>query len=351
MSSYDPFNRPPSGGGGGGGPRGPRGPSRDPMEELTRNFKNKGGSFFSMGLILLVIVGVMSSFYTIDAGHKGVVLRFGEHIDTTGPGLHFKIPFGVDTVEDVAVERQQKMEFGFRTAAAGVQSTLRRDGETVAESDMLTGDLNVAKVEWIIQFIIDTPEKYLFKFRDIETTLRLMAEATMRSVTGDYSFDEVITDRREEVERKAKELLIALNKLYDTGITIQQLKLRDVNASIVEVQDALRDVESAKQERERMKKQAMAAYNKVVPRARGEAKEAIEKAKAYAVERVNRAVGEADRFKQLHEAYRRAPEVTRTRLYIEAMDNVLPKAKRKVVVDSKTKGLLPLLHLNEGGIK
>ena len=107
MSSYDPFSKPP-GGGGGGGPRGPRGPSRDPMEELTRNFKNKGGSFFSMGLILLVIVGVMSSFYTIDAGHKGVVLRFGEHIDTTGPGLHFKIPFGVDTVEDVAVERQQK---------------------------------------------------------------------------------------------------------------------------------------------------------------------------------------------------------------------------------------------------
>ena len=304
-----------------------------------------------MALILLAIVGVTSSFYTIDAGHKGVVLRFGEHIDTTGPGLHFKIPFGVDTVEDVAVERQQKMEFGFRTAAAGVQSTLRRDGETQAESDMLTGDLNVAKVEWIIQFVIDTPEKYLFKFRDIETTLRLMAEATMRSVTGDYSFDEVITDRREEVERKAKELLIALNKLYDTGITIQQLKLRDVNASTVEVQEALRDVESAKQERERMKKQAMAAYNKVVPRARGEAKEAIEKAKAYAVERVNRAVGEADRFKQLHAAYRRAPDVTRTRLYIEAMDDVLPKAKRKVVVDSKTKGLLPLLHLNEGGIK
>ena len=347
MSSYDPFNRPPSGGGGGG----PRRPSRDPVEELTRNFKNKGGSFFTMALILLAIVGVTSSFYTIDAGHKGVVLRFGEHIDTTGPGLHFKIPFGVDTVEDVAVERQQKMEFGFRTAAAGVQSTLRRDGETQAESDMLTGDLNVAKVEWIIQFVIDTPEKYLFKFRDIETTLRLMAEATMRSVTGDYSFDEVITDRREEVERKAKELLIALNKLYDTGITIQQLKLRDVNASTVEVQEALRDVESAKQERERMKKQAMAAYNKVVPRARGEAKEAIEKAKAYAVERVNRAVGEADRFKQLHAAYRRAPDVTRTRLYIEAMDDVLPKAKRKVVVDSKTKGLLPLLHLNEGGIK
>ena len=154
MSSYDPFNKPPrSGGGGGGG--GPRRPSRDPMDELTRNFKNKGGSIFSMGLILTVIVGVMSSFYTVDAGHVGVVLRFGEHIETTGPGLHFKVPFGVDTVEDVAVERQQKMEFGFRTAAAGVQSTLRRDGETVAESDMLTGDLNVAKVEWIIQFVIN----------------------------------------------------------------------------------------------------------------------------------------------------------------------------------------------------
>ncbi|MBT6175689.1 MAG: FtsH protease activity modulator HflK [Deltaproteobacteria bacterium] len=348
MSSYDPFNKPSSGGGGGGGPRRP---TRDPVEELTRNFKNKGGSFLTMGLLLLGVVAVMSSFYTVDAGHVGVVLRFGEHIDTTKPGLHFKVPFGVDRVQDVAVERQQKMEFGFRTAAAGVQSTLRRDGETVAESDMLTGDLNVAKVEWIIQYVIKTPEKYLFQFRDIETTLRLMAEATMRSVTGDYSFDEVITDGREEVERRAKELLVDLNKRYDTGIDIQQLKLRDVNASIAEVQDALRDVESAKQERERMKKQAMAAYNKVVPRARGEAMETIERAKAYSIDRVNRAQGEANRFKALHEAYRRAPEVTRTRLYIESMDRVLPKAKRKVVVDSKTKGLLPLLHLNEGGIK
>jgi membrane protease subunit HflK len=178
-----------------------------------------------------------------------------------------------------------------------------------------------------------------------------MAEATMRSVTGDYSFDDVITDGREEVERRAKELLVDLNKRYDTGIDIQQLKLRDVNASIAEVIDALRDVESAKQERERMKKQAMAAYNKVVPRARGEAMETIERAKAYSIDRVNRAEGEANRFKALHEAYRRAPEVTRTRLYIESMDRVLPKAKRKVVVDSKTKGLLPLLHLNEGGIK
>ena len=341
MSSYDPFNNPPRSGG-------PQKSRPDPVEEIARNFKKKGGPILSMGLLLIGVVAVMSAFYTVDAGHVGVVLRFGKHIKTAEPGLHLKFPFGIDKVHDLAVERQHKMEFGFRTSAAGVQSTLRRDGETLAESDMLTGDLNVAKVEWIIQYVIKTPEKYLFQFRNIETTLRLMAEATMRSVTGDYSFDEVITDGREEVERKAKELLVDLNKRYDTGIDIQQLKLRDVNASIKEVQDALRDVESAKQERERMKKEALADYNKVIPRARGEAKEQIQQAQAYAVERVNRSLGEADRFKAIYAAYRRAPEVTRTRLYIEAMDAVLPKAKRKVVIDAKTKGLLPLLHLNEG---
>jgi membrane protease subunit HflK len=175
-----------------------------------------------------------------------------------------------------------------------------------------------------------------------------MAEATMRTVVGDYSFEELITGGREEVEIKAKELLVDLNRVYDTGIKIQQVKLRDVNASTDAVQAALREVESAKQERERMKKEALAEYNKVIPRAQGEAKEAIEKAKGYAIERVNVAKGDADRFKAMYGAYKRAPEVTRIRLYLEAMDEVMPKAKRKVIIDSNSKSVLPLLHLNEG---
>ena len=341
MSSYDPFNRPSS--------RPPVEPPRKPSpDDFTRNLKQKQGSIFSLALLALLAAGILSSYYQVQPGHEALVLRFGKWIDTTQPGLHFKIPFGVDEVIKLAVDRQQKMEFGFRTQSAGVQSEFRRDPETRAEADMLTGDLNVSKVEWIIQYVIEDPKKFEFYFRDIQSTLRLMAEATMRTTVGDYSFEELITGGREEVEREAKQKLVELNAVYDTGIKIQQVKLRDVNASTDAVQAALREVESAKQERERMKKEALAEYNKVVPRAQGEAKETIEKAKAYAIERVNRAKGEADRFKALQEAYARAPEVTRTRLYLEAMDDVMPKAKRKVIVDAKSKSVLPLLHLNEG---
>ena len=340
MSSYDPFNRP---------SRPPFEPPRkSPSDDFVRNFKQRQGSVFILALLALIGAGVLSSYYQVQPGHKALVLRFGKWIETTEPGLHFKIPFGVDQVIKLAVDRQQKMEFGFRTQSAGVQSEFRRDPETRAEADMLTGDLNVSKVEWIIQYVISEPKKYQFNFRDIESTLRLMAEATMRTIVGDYSFEEQITGGREEVEIKAKELLVDLNRVYDTGIKIQQVKLRDVNAATDAVQAALREVESAKQERERMKKEALAEYNKVVPRAQGEAKEAIEKAKAYAIERVNRAKGDADRFKSLYAAYARAPEVTRIRLYLEAMDDVMPKAKRKIIIDAKSKSVLPLLHLNDG---
>jgi membrane protease subunit HflK len=340
MSSYDPFNRP---------SKPPFEPPRKPSpDDFTRNLKQRQGSIFMLALLALLGAGVLSAYYQVEPGHKALVLRFGQWIETTGPGLHFKIPFGVDEVIKLAVDRQQKMEFGFRTQSAGVQSEFRRDPETRAEADMLTGDLNVSKVEWIIQYIIVEPKKFEFYFRDIESTLRLMAEATMRTVVGDYSFEELITGGREEVEIKAKELLVDLNRVYDTGIKIQQVKLRDVNASTDAVQAALREVESAKQERERMKKEALAEYNKVIPRAQGEAKEAIEKAKGYAIERVNVAKGDADRFKAMYGAYKRAPEITRTRLYLEAMDEVMPKAKRKVIIDSKSKSVLPLLHLNEG---
>ena len=168
----------------------------------------------------------------------------------------------------------------------------------------------------------------------------------MRTAVGDYSFDELMTESREEIARNAKEFLVTLNDRYDTGVTIVRLELNEVNAPD-SVKPALREVEEAKQERERMKNEALADYNRTIPKARGEAQQQIERAKGYAVERVNRAKGDAQRFKELQLAYRRAPDVTRTRLYLEAMDEVLPKAKKKVIVDSKAKGLLPLLHLNE----
>jgi len=302
--------------------------------------------FFGLFFALLVLVTVGTSYFQIEADSVGVVLRFGEHVQTQKPGLHFKLPFGIDQVLPVPVDRQLKMEFGFETVRAGIQSEFRRSRQSQAEAEMLTGDLNVGIVEWIVQYRIDSPEKFLFGFRDVDTTLRLMTEAAMRSVVGDHSIDELITSGRESIERDAMTQLRELNTLYDTGIRIVQLKLQDANVPDP-VKPALREVEEAKQERERRINEAQADYQKVIPAARGKADEAIAKAKGYAVERVNEALGDANRFKSLHTEYRKAPKVTRTRLYLESMNQILSKVKTKILVDSNASGVLPLLHLGK----
>ena len=300
-------------------------------------------------LIILVILGALAAstaYYQVETDSVGIVLRFGKHVDTSKPGLHFKLPFGIDRVLMVPVDRQLKMEFGFETIRAGVQSEFRRGRRAQAEAEMLTGDLNVGIVEWIVQYRIDSPEKYLFNFRDIDTTLRLMSEAAMRSIVGDHSIDELITSGREQIEREAMDRLTKLNEFYDTGIRIVQLKLQDANVPDP-VKPALREVEEAKQEKERRINEAQAAYQKTISAAQGLADEQIARAKGYAVERVNEAVGDANRFNAIQAEYRKAPRVTRARLYLEMMNKVLPKVKNKVLVDENSKNFLPLLHLGK----
>lgn len=330
--------------------------SYDPLEypkrqvELLRRWARGRGSLLVVAI--LVVVGMMvvsTSYYQIEPDEVGVVLRFGKHMPPNSPpGLHFKLPFGIDEVYKVPVERQLKMEFGFRTVRAGIQSQFVQDSQGKDEAKMLTAFRNVAIVEWIVQYKIANAEKYLFNFRDIDTTLRLMAEATMRSVVGDYTLDELITGGREEVEREARKLLEELNERYDTGIVIQQLKLQDANVPD-KVKPALREVEEAKQTREKAINLAKAEKNKIIPKAKGVAKESVAKAEGYRTARVNMALGDAYRFKKIHAEYAKAKEVTRTRLYLEALTRILPKAKNKVVVDKDTKSLVPLLNLNGGG--
>lgn len=337
MSSYDPFDR------------------RDSqVVQLRRTWEESRRYLLPALGVVLVVVGLWSSYYQVPTGQVGAVVRLGEFIGTTEPGLRFKLPFGIDRVVKVPVERQLKMEFGFRTARADVRSQYVRNRGTMAEAKMLTGDLNVGTVEWIIQYEIQEPYKYLFKFRNLDScaprqagcrpTLRLMAEATMRTVVGDYSIDELITGGREEIEVEAKRQLQDLNKRYDTGINIQQLKLQDVNVPDV-VKPALREVEEAKQERESVINQARTQKEAARRQAEGRAQEMLEVAQGYASKRTNEAEGDATRFRQLYTEYRKAPEVTRTRLYLEALNDVLPKAQRKILVDSKTKGLVPLLNI------
>jgi membrane protease subunit HflK len=247
----------------------------------------------------------------------------------------------------VPVQRQLKQEFGFRTERADIQSTFHKDEKTIAESLMLTGDPNVATVEWIVQYKIADPYKYLFKLRDVEPTFRLMAEASMRTVVGDHSVTELLTVGRESIALKAKELLSNLCKLYDNGIAVQQLVLQDVDPP-EPVKPSFNAVNQAIQERERAINEAWAEYNQEIPRARGLAEQKIQGAEGYAVDRVNRAKGDAQRFIALEQEYRKAPEVTRTRLYLETLTAVLPAAGKKLIFDDKAKGILPLFPLGGG---
>jgi membrane protease subunit HflK len=305
------------------------------------------GSRRTIGLVVAALVvggALISSYYQVEPDEAGLVTRFGRFVRTSAPGPHGKIPFGIEQVQKVPVQRQLKQEFGFRTVHADIQSAFRKDEKTVAESLMLTGDLNVATVEWIVQYKISDPYKYLFKLRDVEETFRLMAEASMRTVVGDHSVTELLTVGRESIASKAKELLSNLCKLYDNGIAVQQLVLQDVDPPEL-VKPSFNAVNQAIQERERAINEAWAEYNQEIPRARGLAEQKIEAAEGYAVDRVNRAKGDAQRFIALEEQYRKAPEVTRTRIYLETMSAVLPAAGKKLIFDEKAKGILPMFPL------
>jgi modulator of FtsH protease HflK len=294
--------------------------------------------------VAVVVATLVGSYYQVEPDEAALVTRFGRFVRTSSPGPHGKIPFGIEQVQKVPVQRQLKQEFGFRTIHADIQSSFRKDEKTTAESLMLTGDLNVATVEWIVQYKISDPYKYLFKLRDVEETFRLMAEASMRAVVGDHSVTELLTVGRESIAAKAKELLSNLCKLYDNGIAVQQLVLQDVDPPEA-VKPSFNAVNQAIQERERAINEAWAEYNQEIPRARGLAEQKIEAAEGYAVDRVNRAKGDAQRFIALEEQYRKAPEVTRTRIYLETLSAVLPAAGKKLIFDEKARGILPMFPL------
>ena len=294
-------------------------------------------------IVAALLVLALSTYYQVEPDEVAVVQRFGAYVRTTDPGPHLQFPF-VESVTKVPVKRQLKMEFGFRTVSAGQQSQFEETPETKAEAVMLTGDLNVANVEWIVQYRIKDARAFLFHVRNVPETFRYMSEAAMRQVVGDHSVDEVITIGRETIAMQAKEELQRLCNLYGIGIEIQQLVLQDVNPPDP-VKPAFNEVNQAIQEKERAINDAWADYNKSVPRAKGEAEQAVRAAEGYALERVNNAEGDARRFDAFYEEYRKAPAVTRKRIYLETMRTLLPKAGHKVVLDEKARGVLPLLQL------
>ncbi len=297
---------------------------------------------------ILAVVLAFSSVYTVAPEEVGIVQRFGEYVQTTESGLNFKIPF-IETVRIVPVERQLKQEFGYRTIESGVQSQYVKAGYR-DESLMLTGDLNLADVEWVVQYRISDPYDYLFRVRNPDKTLRDMAEAATRQVVGNRTVNEVLTIGRASVAARVQEILQELNIEYQTGVRIEQVVLQDINPPD-DVKRSFNAVNEAQQQRETLINQARSDYNRVIPRARGEALQTIQQAEGYAVDRVNRAIGEVSAFRDLHTEYVRAPEVTKRRIYYETMQEILPTIGNKVVTDQDGSGVLPLLQMQMNGMK
>ncbi len=300
-------------------------------------------------IIVAVVVAVVllwGTVYQIRPEEIGAIQRFGRFVRTAEPGLHFKLPLGMERLTRVPVQRQLKMEFGFRTAKPGVNSEFRVTPESLEEAIMLTGDLNVVVLEWIVQYKIKDAYKYLFKMRNADETFRDMNEAVVRDVVGDHSVDEALTVGRVSIALKAREQLQKLCDRYEIGIAVSQLIFQDVNPPDP-VKPSFNEVNQALQEKERKINEAWSEYNQEIPRASGEAEQAIRGAEGYAMERVNNAQGDATRFRAVYAEYVKAPLVTRRRLFLEAINDILPKIQKKIIVDQGQKNLLPLLNLGE----
>ncbi len=337
-----------------------QGPSPEDLEkkviEIRDQIKNKfnpqRGLLPVVIIILIAVIGAYSSFYEVDTEETGVVLRFGEFSSFAEPGLHFKIPFGIEQVYLVPTGRVLKEEFGYRTVTPGVRSTYSKRG-LEEESLTLTGDLNVSDVEWIVQFQVSDPFKYIFKIQDPVGTIRDICEAMVRKAIGNANVTQVLTTERAALAGEIEQDLQSTLNQYDIGVRIVTVKFQDVTPPDP-VKDAFNEVNEAEQQKESLIFQAREQYNREVPRARGEAKRVLQEAEGYAVERTNKAEGETNRFLALLAEYKKAPTVTRRRIHLETMEEILPRLEETYIMDGNNGGTLPLLPLRkalEGGAK
>ena len=302
-------------------------------------------SILAAAAALLVVWGVLSSFFTVNVSEEGVVTRFGGYDRTVPPGAHGKLPFGIERVIKVQSKRVLQEEFGFRTRGdtAGSDTPTQYDKDAFAsESVMLTGDLNVADVEWIVQFRIADPWKYLFHARDVRRNVRDVSMSIMRRVVGDRLVGDVLTTGRIEIAEDARKLTQEVLDRYDMGVHVERIILQGANPP-EKVKPAFHDVNAAKQEQEQTINLAESEYNKVIPEARGKAEKLVADAEAYAIDVENRARGDASSFAAVLRAYKSSPDVTRRRLYVDAMEEVLAGADHVTIVDANIKTLLPLL--------
>jgi membrane protease subunit HflK len=341
-------NQNPWGGGAGGRPnQGP--PDLDALlRQLRAQFRQfiPGGGprgIIAFAIIAVIVLGGWTAYYTVPSDSVAVVQRFGKYLKEVPPGLHFKLPLGIDAATIVPVKRQLKQEFGFATPGATDPFQSPRDGKR--ETEMVTGDLNAALVEWVVQYRISDPVKFLFAVREPSETLRYVSESVMREVVGDRTVDEVITIGRQEIEDEALAKMQALSTKYEMGISIDQVQLKNINPP-APVQESFNEVNQAQQEKEKLINEARRDYNKVIPLAEGEKDQRIREADGYRLKRINEAEGDVARFSALLAEYSKAPEVTRRRIYLETLQDVMPGIRSKIIIDEQARSILPLLNLD-----
>jgi len=318
--------------------------SQDPVDRLIGQLKEllkNSKDFLILFPIIILIPVIFGSFYTVQPDEEAVVLRFGKYLKTASPGLHFKIPMGVDTAIKVKTKLVLQQEFGFRTKSVKGSRTSYQGRNFDSESLMLTGDLNVADVEWITQFQIAEPQKYLFNVSDPEQNIRDISEAVMRRVVGDKLVTEVLTVGRAKISSQAKKLTQEILNRYDMGVRIVSVKLQDVNPPEA-VKPSFNEVNAAKQEQEQSINKAEKFYNQIIPEARGLAEKQIAEAEGYSTELLNRAKGDAEKFDLIFREYKKAPRITKDRMYLETVEKIFSTLENITVVDPKVQGLLPV---------
>jgi membrane protease subunit HflK len=327
-----------------------RGPGGDFDEEpefklpglnLPRGFWSRTFNLVIIGVVALVIL-IALGVYKVNLGEVGVVKRFGKLNRIVNPGLHYRIPF-IEEVATPKVEEAKREEIGFRTIDPGPPAKYQ---DVPKESLMLTGDENIIDIDVIVQYRIKDAAAYLFNVREQQETVRNAAEAAIREIIGNRTIDEALTTGKTDIQNSTRELLQQILDKYNSGIVIEMVQLQDVHPP-QQVFAAFRDVASAREDRNRLINEAQGYRNDIIPKAEGAAAEIIQQAEAYKQERINRALGDVTRFRQILAEYQKAKEITKLRLYLETMDEILPGIEKYIIDETSQKGLLPILQLSK----
>jgi membrane protease subunit HflK len=330
---------------------------QQPQQEPRNTRRGRGfrftPKFLILGILAVVVIIMLSTgFFVVDQTEQAVILRLGKYLKTVGPGLQFKIPFGIDKSYSVETQTVQTMSFGYRATSAGNlsgSSTKYSYSKYMDESTMLTGDLNIVDIQWIVQYRIDDPYKWLFNINNPAQTISDLSRSVMNQLVGDLPILSIMTSERTSMEVEAQEMLQASLDSYGMGVKIVTVKLQDIVPPAGDVQDAFEDVNKAIQDMNKYINEGKENYNRVIPAAEGEASKVIQEAQGYASERVNTATGDVARFKSVLEEYRKSPDITARRLYIETMESVLAAGGNLTVIDKNLESFLPLMNITKEG--